>query len=147
MAMMVRWQWGWEKDKKHHNNTKDENARIISPPSTILTRMPLISQQTVPDPLHSPPPPVLPLAISTTTNTSTTRLTFMVVSEAHVHETLGRGEIFCLIALKQHHWEVLDEGEETCLCHTLATSLGIDAACKPQSPLLCLLPQGISQYM
>lgn len=65
----------------------------------------------------------------------------MVVCEAHVHETLGWGEVLGFIALKQHNREVLDEGEKACLCHTLAASLGIDASSKPQPPLLRLWPQ------
>ena len=39
-------------------------------------------------------------------------LTFMVESEAHVHECFGRYKVFSFITFKQHHSKVLHQSEE-----------------------------------
>ena len=49
-------------------------------------------------------------------------LTFMIESETHVHQVLGRSEIFRLVTLEQHNGKVLYKLEEDMLLHLLTKS-------------------------
>jgi len=66
-------------------------------------------------------------------------LTFVVESEAHVHEGFGGAEVVRVGALEQNYGEILRQTEEGGFRHTFVLrSLSIDEPSKPQPSSLIL---------